>query len=293
MISTILLISVLNSSTLKVGVVFIAISAIIMGFVAKLKKIFNKNKKRLLVWWICTLVGFGLIALLSNEKVLNDVPLNSFIGFQVLFLIAGIIHFIALRKYFPNLSDKITNFFPEFLFTLVTALVGLIAFSAVVEMYKPEFKWIFLAAAICFVIPLLIVKLYEFAIAIPVPIFKQWLYPVDQKIADPTKEEMENPLVVSFEFAQKVDNENEVSTFRTKAPEKMEFGKLFYYFINEYNDKHLESTIDYLDENNNPYQWIFYTKPKWYQSRKHIDFVRTVQGNRIQEDDVIVCERVA
>ncbi|MDY8138340.1 TssN family type VI secretion system protein [Aquimarina sp. 2201CG5-10] len=286
----IILQSPVSMDFLKVGIVMLMISALLMGFVVGLKRLFTKNKKKFFLYLIVTLLLFAGTALLSNEKVLNDIPLNSFIGFQIIFLILGCIHVIALRKVFPDLSENFSDFWTEFLYTIVITCLGLITFIMVVGIYKPEYQYIFTASALWFVIPFMVVKLYEFAISIPVSVYKKWFYPIDKKIKDPSDEELQNPLVISFEF-NKGKNLDELSNFRLKAPEKMEFGKLFYFFINDYNDRHPEGEIKFLDDKNNPYGWIFYTKPKWYKSQRHIDFTRTIEGNNIREDNIIICQR--
>ncbi|AXT55669.1 hypothetical protein D1815_07855 [Aquimarina sp. AD1] len=281
----------LNADFFKVGILLLAVSAILMGVVAGLKKLFVKNKKKFLLYMLVVLLLFAATALLSNEKVLNDIPLNSFIGFQIIFLCLGSLHVFAMRKFFPNLSEEgPTKFWPEFLYTIVTVFVGLITFLFVVGIYKPDYKYIFTASSICFLIPIMIVKLYEFAVSVPVPIYKKWFYPIDKKMKDPKDDELINPLVISFEF-NKGENIDELSNFRLKAPEKMEFGKLFYFFINDYNDRHPEGEIEFLDDKNNPYGWIFYTKPNWIGMQTHVDFTRTIEGNNIKENDVIICKR--
>jgi len=135
-------------------------------------------------------------------------------------------------------------------------------------------------------------KLYEFATSIPVPIYKKWLYPVGENIKDPTSKELKDPLVISFEF-RKNEDISDVTNFRVKAPEAMEFGKLFYFFINDYNERHPEGKIQYLDDlGAEPQGWIFYFKPNWWSSLKHINFAKTILGNNIKEDNVIICQRV-
>ncbi|WP_025739943.1 TssN family type VI secretion system protein [Aquimarina pacifica] len=285
-----ILLATLNADFLKLGIILLAVSAILMSFVSGLKKLFTKNKKKFFLYILVTLLLFGLVGLLSNEKVLDNLPLNNFISFQVLFLVLGILHVLGLRKFFPDLSEKTTDFWTEFLYTIVTTFLGLVAFMFVVGIYKPEYTYVFTAASITFIIPFMVVKLYEFAISVPVKIYKKWMYPINKKIKDPKSDELANPLVISFEF-NKGKNLDQISNFRLKAPEKMEFGKLFYFFINDYNERHPEEEIQFLDRQNNPFGWIFYTKPSWFRGQKHIDFTRTVEANNIKEDDVIICRR--
>ncbi|WP_062061859.1 TssN family type VI secretion system protein [Aquimarina longa] len=273
----------------KVGIILLVFSMILMGFVAGLKKLFMKNKKKFFLYVLVALLLFAATALLSNDKVLDNMPLNNFISFQIIFLLLGVLNVFALRKFFPDLSEKTTSFWSEFLYTVVIICLGLLSFMYVVGMYKPEYIYVFTAATICFLIPLLVVKLYEFAIAVPVPVYKKWFYPVE-KLKDPKDDELANPLVISFEFNKGKDVE-EISNFRLKAPEKMEFGKLFYFFINDYNERHPGGEIKFLDDSNNAFGWIFHTKPNWFGVQQHIDFSRTIESNNIKEDDVIICRR--
>ena len=148
----------------------------------------------------------------------------------------------------------------------------------------------FLGASICFIIPYFIVKLYEFAVSIPVSIYKQWEYPLNKNIKDPKEHELKNPVVISFEFNKEIDS-SDITHFRLKAPEEMEFGKLFYFFINDYNERHPESQIMHLDKDNKPYGWVFYSKPNFMGNRKHFDFNKTVSSNKIKENDLIICQR--
>lgn len=285
-------VSLLNSNVFKISLGFFFLGSILMGVVKKLRQIFTRNKKVTLLYLLFILITFGLVGLLSSSKVLNDTPLSSFIGIQVIFILLGILHLFTLKRFFPDLEEDKTNFFNEFLFTVVIVLVGFFAYINVIDRFRPDYSFTFLGAGICFMIPFLVNKLYQFAFNIPVPLYKTWSYPLDGTIKDPTKEELVNPAVISFEF-QKAFDDKTITNFRIKAPENMEFGKLFYFFINDYNERHPESTVQFLDPNTQePQLWNFYFKPNWYGSSTHIDYTRTVIGNNIKENDVIVCTRV-
>lgn len=74
----------------------------------------------------------------------------------------------------------------------------------------------------------------------------------------------------------------------------MDFGELFYYFINDYNERHPHATISYSNETGMPSGWIFFKKPKWYTLfTKYIDSERTIFTNHIRENDIIMCIRVS
>jgi len=284
--------NIANGEILKLNVGLIIISTLIMMLMTKLRKLFTKNKKRAFLYALFILATFALTGLLSSSKVLNDTPLNSYFGFQFVFLLLGVLHLYIMRKYFPDLSENKSDFFSEFMFTLAYTCVGLIAFLQIVNRFKSPFSYVFMASTIMFILPTLIYKMYEFAMQIAVPIYKSWIFPLGKNIKDPTKEELINPRVISFEFRKK-KGERDITNFRVKAPQAMEFSKLFYFFIIDYNERHPESKIEFLDEKSQqPSSWVFHIKPKWWSPINHINFTQTVDANNIMEDNVIICRRV-
>ncbi|MFD2726298.1 TssN family type VI secretion system protein [Hyunsoonleella rubra] len=284
--------NMINGNVFKLSFGFFLVSSILFGVVKRIRQIFAKNKKQAILYLLFILVTFALTALLSSSKVLNDTPLSSFIGMQILFFMLGVLHLFVMDKYFPDLKKDKTSFFYEFLFTIIVLLIGLIAYMNVVDRFRPAFSILFLGSSIFFFVPFLFSKLYEFAFKIPVPIYSKWVYPLGKKIKDPTKNELTNPAVISLEF-QKTSEDRDIVNFRIKAPENMDFGKLFYFFINDYNERHPESTIEFLDKSTmQPHEWIFFFKPNWLAQIKHIDYAKTISNNNIKENDVIVCKRV-
>lgn len=286
--------NIANGEIFKLNIGLMIVSTLIMALMTKLRKLFKKSKKRAIIYALFILATFALAALLSSSKVLNDTPLNSFYGFQIIFLILGILHIYVLRKYFPDLSEDRSEFFPEFLFSVAYLCLGLIAFTQIVNRFRSPFSFLFMASSIMFLLPVLVYKLYEFATSIPVPVYNSWRFPLKKDIKDPTKEELANPRVISFEFKKKRDH-GDITNFRVKAPKAMEFGKLFYFFIIDYNERHPESQIEILEKNGEepkPSEWVFYFKPNWWSGIRHINFTQTVDANSIKEDTVIICRRV-
>ena len=281
----------LNPDVLKMAAIFFVVSLVIVFVVKGIKKVFAKKKKQAIIYILLTMLYTGLLALLGNERVLDDIPLHVFIGIQIGFLALGIVHVFVSRQHFKMLSETPGSFWSEIIFTLLVLMLGLVSFVLVMTMFKPDYTFIFLGAAIWYLVPIFLIKTYEFAMFIPLPVYKKWFYPVGKYINDPKDEELANPQVISFEF-HKDNRTEELTNFRLKAPEKMEFGKLFYFFINDYNLRHPESTIAYIDEANKPHGWIFYKRPRWYLPMKYIDHARTVESNGISEDNVIICKRV-
>ncbi len=284
--------SLIQGDAFKVSIIFFFIGSLIMILFGKLRKLFTKNKKKAILYALLILVTFALVGLLSSSKVFNDSPFNSFIGVQFLFLILGGVHVYVLRTFFEDFQEERSEFFKEFLFTIAIVCIGLIAFFNVVSYFKESFKFIYLSAAFAFLVPFLFYKLYEFAFLIPVPVYKKWMYPLRENIKDPTSVELENPLVISFEFKKNRDTDD-ITNFRVKAPMGMEFGKLFYFFLNDYNERHPESKIEFLNKKgDHPLGWVFHYKPHWWSTLKHINFLKTVEGNDLKENHIVICHRV-
>ena len=113
-----------------------------------------------------------------------------------------------------------------------------------------------------------------------------------EEVDDPDESKMKNMLVISFEF-QKKPTDKYFTNFRAKAPADMEFGQLFYYFINDYNERHPKEQIEFVSDKGNAHGWIFYRKPRWYSiGTNYIEPENSFFINHIKENDVIVCSRV-
>ncbi len=283
--------NLLNGPMLKVSFVLLILGTLIMAFVSKLRKLLAKNKFKVLLYVVSLLGVFALTGLLSSPKILNDVPLNSFIGAEIIFFCLGIGHLFVMRIHFKELSEKKDDFLMEFLFTLFMIVLALLAFVNVVGLYRQELSVVFMSAGIAFVIPFLVLKMYEFVTLIPAPIYQKWYFPIGQDIKDPEGKELANPLVISLEF-NKQKTDQEISRFKLKAPEGMEFGKLFYFFVDDYNDLHPEGQIMVSDRTGTASGWIFYFKPNWWSSVCYIDAKRTVEWNGIKEENTIIAQRV-
>ena len=96
---------------------------------------------------------------------------------------------------------------------------------------------------------------------------------------------------IRFEFKKKI-NDGAITNFRAKAPVDMYFGELFYYFINDYNERHPDGRVEYVNGSGEPNGWVFYKKPRWHTlGTSYIDAEKTIFNNHIKENDVIICSR--
>jgi len=136
----------------------------------------------------------------------------------------------------------------------------------------------------------LLLHAFDAAYTIPPAVYRTWHYPLHQPIDLPDEDPNERLLVIGFEIAKKAKG-SERTYFRAKAPETMKLGELFYHFVNDYNDLHSETTIEYADDDFVPHEWWFRKKPKWYQFHKILNPDYSIRENGITENTVIICER--
>jgi Type VI secretion system, TssN len=149
-----------------------------------------------------------------------------------------------------------------------------------------------LTCMLAFFVPISLFYTFQAATNIPDPVFSSWIYPLHEQIDLPDERPNEKLVVIAFEIAKKASSELKTN-FRAKGPETMKLGDLYYHFINDYNELHSETTIDFADGQNESYEWWFRLKPKLFQANRILDPELTVRENKIKENSVIICERLA
>ncbi len=214
--------------------------------------------------------------------------------FGGIFLLFGIIHMIMNRKYFASGNNERSKvFFGELIFAMSVVLFTVVVFSSL-QYFLADKAFLFypmMMSALLFFVPLLVVHTFQAAYTIPAPVFNTWAYPVNNPIPLPEDNPREKLLVIGFEIAKK-ERETKRTFFRAKAPENIALGELYYHFINDYNELHSETPIEFTDSRNEPYEWAFRLKPKWYQGQKILDPDLSVRDNGIRENSVIICDRI-
>ena len=143
-----------------------------------------------------------------------------------------------------------------------------------------------MATLLFFSIPTLTYVLFETAVSIPAKLHKRWFYPLNSAYPSPQASEMRNVIILNLVFQKKTNDKN-IINFKVKAPRALDFGRLFYYFINDYNDKNPNDKIKHLDEKEQPYGWYFHTKPKWFGSAEYIDPELAIDTNNIKDGETI------
>lgn len=222
-----------------------------------------------------------------------DYPSKFYIAIEVFALLLGIIHVWQMGKRFG--WRNIHSFNQKLGFTLLILIFAMVAQGIIVYFCKPiaDFWLLFPTSLLFFLFPLLAISCFDFAVDIPAPIYKKWKYPENMIMPDMDMIDFSNSHIVTFELRKNINDAG--NTFmKFKAPQdRLTFGDLFYLYMFEYNEKHRESPIQFLNSLQQPYEWLFFIKPqKWYQSKIYIDPSLTVRENKIKENFIIVSERV-
>jgi len=212
-----------------------------------------------------------------------------------LFLLFGIIHMVLIhKKYFSSYQqDKTKVLIGEILFALSVVLFTIVVFS-LLQYFLQNRDFLFypmMMSSLAFFIPLLFMQTFRAAYDIPPPVYTTWAYPINQVIDLPPENPREKILVIGFQIRKKFKDTRR-TYFRAKGPQNMELGQLFYFFINDYNDLHSETQIEFADKNHEADEWWFRKKTKWYQSMYVLDPALSVEDNGIVENTVIICERI-
>ncbi len=247
--------------------------------------------KVFIIYSVLTLLIFALIGL--SGLVAIDSASKFFMGLQAGIVVLGIIHVATLYRL--NSWSEQESLWHELVFTLYITMLGALAFVVVFNHFnKQGYALLFTSSFILFLVPFLVVKCFDFMLMIPEEVYPMWYFPsgeVDLEIPEDAMDD-ESIIVVEFQMARALDENAELIKSRSKLPLKLEFGRFFPIFLDQYNDRNAGTQIEFLDENKQPYGWNFYIKPKWYQSARYINPDITIRENGVRENDIIVAERV-
>jgi len=281
----------MEKRTLIIAASFAGISLIMFFLMAAVIKNFFAGRKKVLIYVAATLTAFSLIALLGYRGLTTD-PNIRILFFQSGLFGLGLIHAWALYYYMD--WDEVQSVLPDMIFSLFIWIAGLIPFYLIYSLLSAtgDYQYHMLGASLLFIVPVFYRKTFMAALAMPFPEMEQWFYPTHTNVPGPAVHELQDPLVITFVIRKKADDSDPVS-FRAKAPAEMSLSRLFYYFVEDYNDQHPEHILEYIDPMGRPYGWIFYFKPAWYHpfGKRYADPAKSIQENKIRENTVIVCER--
>ena len=275
---------------LVLGAAVVALTVCLTKMVNTIRGSFKPYRKQTLLYLLAALFFYAIVAVAAHPAVI-DGSMPALIFFQAYFLLLGSAHIYLVRQKMKWSGDD-KAFYLDLIFTLLVSALGCILFVLIYRLVNTSgLQYVMMGSILFFVVPFLFYYTFKKAIAIPPKIMKEWYYPVHEEIEEPDDSKLKNLLVISFEFP-KLAGDKRVTNFRAKAPKDMEFGQLFYYFINDYNERHPNGKVQVANDEGEPSGWIFYRKPTWYSvMTKYIDADKTVFANRIRENEVIICTR--
>ena len=273
------------------GIGMISLSVIISLVARKIRSTFKPFSKKAIWYLLAAGAVFALTSLLVALKWFSSYA-GYFVFFQVVFLLYGALH-VYLMKLKLNWGEDDMGFVAELIYTILVMLLGMIAFMLVYRLVNREgLELSMMLSTLIFIVPLFVWQTFQTALYIPPKVLNQWYYPVHEAREEPDETKLKNMLLISFEF-QKNGQDPYFTNFRARAPVDMDLGELFYYFINDYNERHPNGQILYSNGTGKPYGWMFYKKPRWYTIlTRYMDAEKTIYLNRIRENDVIVCSRI-
>jgi hypothetical protein len=279
-----------NKVLMILGLLAMGMSALLAKMIGKIKGSFKPYTKATIWYTVMCLIFFAVIAFTAHPQIFTE-PVTFLIFYQAYFLLFGSLHFYMMHQILRWSGDEST-FWAEVLYTAILGMFGSLGFVLIYRLVSAEQSvYLMATSSLFFIIPLFVFHTFRKAVAIPPRVLKHWLYPFNENIGDPDESKMKNLLVISFEFPKRA-SDTHFTNFRAKAPTDMEFGQLFYYFINDYNERHPNEKIEFISNQGDVHGWIFYKKPRWHSFlTRYIDTGKTIYTNNIRENDVIICSR--
>jgi hypothetical protein len=277
-----------TSLALKIGSLILGLGAFFIMF-KKVKGLKKYGWVSLFYVLIISLLISASSFFLLLKPNMDEMTTIIFAQLSIIFL--GALHVFLSKKLLPWYQEH--TFGMQIVFIICILLFGYFFFNlAFTFVVNPDVEFVWYLSMLWFLVPVLLNQTVNKLLDVPPKKYKSWTYPVNIRIADPSDEEMENPVVISFVFKKQTDA-NETTTFRAKAPLAMSLGRLFYFFINDYNSRHPEGTVSYTGINKEPYKWIFFkVRNQFLNIKTALDPEHSISKCSIKENDTIACERI-
>jgi len=237
------------------------------------------------------LLVFGLAFIaISFLSLIPDLYEGVFILMSLLILGLGTVHVYTSYEYFPELDRA--HFSKGWWFTLITSIWGaLLTLLILFYVAKPRPMGLHYAWTVLFFpLPFLLHWSFESFLKIPGKEFRLWHFPESVNVPDLDMVDLSNVIVVQLIFFRNAI-EKTATNFKAKAPLGMPLKDLFMIFVEDYNEKHAKSMIEYRDKDSQPHGWLFYKKAPWWRRRFYFDPNLTFRESQINDNDSIIATR--
>jgi hypothetical protein len=250
------------------------------------------------VWFKYCLTVFMLGFVISTLAFIKIISAqNIFLLNLVLFSSLGIWHWVRMRKQaavvenFVGYLVKVSII--SFILIYLGYLLGYFLFAKYLSHYfiEMDFIWLLSFSSLATLIPMFFELVFEAVVSIPPKDYDKWLFPNKPIILDMEGTDLSNVAVITFVFSKKYD-EKVLSNLQSKGPYSIKLGDLFYFFIEEWNHRNPENTLQYLDDQGNPFGWYFTVKKSFWSSKRYLDPKLTIRDNKISVNAIINTERI-
>jgi len=275
----------INKVPILFSILFVLFALFFSIYLAKVKDA-GKNKKKLFLYMAVTGILIGLVSFIGYIEF-TKLSLWIFIGAQLWLLAIGILHALFFEEII-ELDNRNTG---KILFTLALCFFGfgVLVLSHNLLISKP-FPRVYLFPALFFLAPTFVIIAFNYFVKIPVKVYKAWDFPPAGTLSDPSDNEMADPIIVNFGIRKQCTDSRTI--FKAKAPIGMELGRLFYFFVMDYNSRHPENPVLIEDNDHKPFRWSFFISGGIFSGKKHLDPEISVLENKIKENASVTCERI-
>lgn len=282
--------NLLDPNILMAAVVLVILCTLATTIFVTITPAFKKNfKSHFVPYAVILMLVYALLTFLSNNKIFTGLT-QIFVFHQISALCLGILQVHFYRRYFSEFDED--NLWKEAFFCLLAALYALVPFVIVYTFLNgPQFAFVMAAHSIAFLVPTWYYITFTKAMQIPAKIFLTWDFPTaTNAFPQMVDDELRDVVILAFKVSR--DNQStDFLTLRAKAPIRVDFKRVFYHLIMDYNQEHLGHGIETYSKTE-PYRWTFFLKGAWYQQPKYIDPHFTLSMNGISDNATIVCYRM-
>ncbi len=278
----------IDPSFLATVVIFIAIALILTMFLGQKAKNFKTHRRKFFLMVLGVAMTYVIVVFIAENPFMEDEPYSQYLLYQFTSLGVGAFLVYAYRKFFDMFENQ--SVWVEFLYNLVVCAYSAIPFCLVyVFLNTNTLLYLNLTHFFCVLIPTAVYHSFNLSLTIPEKIYKTWHFPENFiEMAGVSDEEMKD-LVVFTLLVYKNEESAVYTTFRAKGPTRLDFGRLFYNFVLDYNYRHPDDEIMYEHPDGTPYEWAFFLQSKWYERNKYVDPDFPLYMNGIEENSVILC----
>ncbi len=199
------------------------------------------------------------------------------------FIAIGYMHISMLKGPLASLTFRDKQVYSIVLATIIV-IISLL-FGAVTHRFHPLLS---LACACAFLLFFVVDELWNFYAAATETKPALWYYSSDLAIHQGTVFLNSLPVKVKVQIDQQGRVENII---RFRAPVKMKLGLVFYHMVQDQN-RNGQTPVDFIDRNNQPYGWAFFTAPPIGLSR-YLDPEESLVENGIKPNATIIVRRVS